>query len=220
MKYTKEQARRTVLNCAKQYEQKLLNKNLLIIYRDRQINRIRHIEVAFYEKNFQHLTGLELVDEAGNVLRNQSENFYRKCIENKLSVNDFRFRPDGTAQLKLMALPVLTNITRITKITGDYNGSRPYLLVDRVIGNVNFCLGLNRDGESGFYVPSSALLEDIKKLSVAPCQVLVILEKEAGETAYSTVRHVAKGLELSHMIFPAEIKNFLISENTDFTEKE
>ena len=63
MKFTKEDARRRVLNCAKQYQQKLLNKKLIIIYRERQDNAIRYIEVVFHERNYQHLTGLELVDE-------------------------------------------------------------------------------------------------------------------------------------------------------------
>lgn len=53
MKFTKEDAIRRVLNCAK------------------QDNAIRYIEVVFHERNYQHLTGLELVDEGGNVLRNQ-----------------------------------------------------------------------------------------------------------------------------------------------------
>lgn len=84
MKFTKEEARKRVLNCAKQYHKKLLNKKFIIIYRERQNNAIRYIEVVFHERNYQHLTGLELIDHKGNVLRNQSVNFYRKCIENKL----------------------------------------------------------------------------------------------------------------------------------------
>lgn len=82
MKFTKEDARRRVLNCAKQYQQRLLNKKLIIIYREKKDNVIRYIEVVFHERNYQHLTGLELIDKKGNVLRNQSMNFYRKCIEN------------------------------------------------------------------------------------------------------------------------------------------
>lgn len=144
MKFTKEDARRRVLNCAKQYQQKLLNKKLIIIYRERKDNAIRYIEVIFHERNYQHLTGLELLDKKGNVLRNQSMNFYRKCIDNKLSVEELQFKQDGTTQLKLEALPVLMDITKITKITGDYNNVRPYLFVDKVIGGVNFCLGLSR----------------------------------------------------------------------------
>ena len=72
MKYTKNDARRRVLNCAKQYQQNLLNKKLIIIYRERKDNSIRYIEVVFHERNCQHLTSLELIDKKGNVLCNQS----------------------------------------------------------------------------------------------------------------------------------------------------
>lgn len=55
MKFTKEETRRNVLNCAKQYQKKLLNKKFLIIYREKRDNSIRYIEVVFYERNYQHL---------------------------------------------------------------------------------------------------------------------------------------------------------------------
>lgn len=211
MKFTKEDARRRVLNCAKQYQQKLLNKMLIIIYRERQDNIIRYIEVVFYERNYQHLTGLELIDRNGNVLHNQSMNFYRKCIENKLGLEEIQFRQDGTTHLKLSALPVLMDVTKITKITGDYNNVRPYLFVDKVIGGVNFCLGLSR--EEHIYVPSSALLADIKSLTNAPSQVLAILEKSMDTELYSTVKHVAKGLNLNNIILPKEISEMINLDN-------
>ena len=217
MKFTKEDARRRVLNCAKQYQQRLLNKKLIIIYREKKDNVIRYIEVVFHERNYQYLTGLELIDKKGNVLRNQSMNFYRKCIENKLSVEELRFKQDGTTQLKLEALPVLMDVTKITKITGNYNNVRPYLFVDKVIGGVNFCLGLSRD--DNVYVPSSALLEDIKRLTEAPSQVLAILEKDVDTDIYSTIKHVAKGLNLSNITLPQEINAMIDLKNYTYKGK-
>ena len=211
MKFTKEKARRIVLNCAKLYQSRLLHKKLLIIYRERRNNEIRYIEVIFHARNYKHLTGLELIGKDGTILPHQSMNFYRKCIENKLGLNEFCFRKDGTSHLKLAALPVLTDITKITKIAGDYNHGRPYLFVDKVIGGVNFCLGLSQEGEA--YVPSSALLEDIKKLTEAPSQVLAILEKDIDADIYCTVRHAAKGLNLHHVVFPEEINRIICLEN-------
>ena len=82
MRFSREEARRKVLNCAKEYQKKLLNKKILIIYREHCDKQIYCIEVVFFERNYQHLTGLELVDQEGNVLRNQAVNFYRKCIGN------------------------------------------------------------------------------------------------------------------------------------------
>lgn len=139
MKYTKEEARRVVLNCAKLYQQKLLNKRFMIIYRERLDNRIRYIEVVFLERNYQHLTGLELVD--------------------------------------------------------------------KVIGGINFCLGLSK--EMDYFVPSSALLENIKNLTDSPSQVLAILEKSDKSKKYSIVKHVAKGLNLKKILLPAEIKEMI-----------
>jgi len=40
MKFTMEDARRRVLNCAKQYQQKLLNKKLIIIYRENYLDLV------------------------------------------------------------------------------------------------------------------------------------------------------------------------------------
>lgn len=212
MKYSKEEARRKVLNCAKQYQNKLLNKKLIIIYRERKDNQIHYIEVAFYDRNYQHLTGLELIDDEGNILKHQAKNFYRKCIENKLSIKEFQFKADGTTHLKLAALDSLTDVSKITKITGDYNGIRPYLYVDKIMGGVNFCLGLSKEDDA--YVPSSALLEDIKKLTDAPSQVLAILEKGVDDNnIYSTVKHVAKGLNLNNITLPDEIKQMISLEN-------
>ena len=211
MKYAKNDARKKVLNCAKLYQQKLLNRKLLIIYRDRTDNNIRYIEVLFRDRNFQPLTGLELIDEKGNVLKNQSLNFYRKCITNKLSNQEIQFKQDGTTPLKLAALSVLMDITKITKITENYNNLRPYLFADKLIGGVNFCLGLIQ--EDDIYIPSSALLEDIKKLTAMPSQVLAILIKDSTETIYSTVKHAAKGLNLHHLTLPAEIQNMIDLSN-------
>ena len=149
MKFTKEDARKRVLNCAKQYQQNLLHKKLLIIFREKQDNSIRFIEVVFHERNYQHLTGLELINTEGKI-------------------ND----------------------------------------VDKVMGGVNFCLGLSR--ENDVFIPSSALLEDIKKLTSSPSQVLAIFEKDIDSELYSTVKHVAKGLNLHHLILPPEINSKIL----------
>ena len=75
------------------------------------------------------------------------------------------------------------------------------------MGGVNFCLGLSR--ENDVYVPSSALLEDIKKLTGAPSQVLAILEKDINDDIYCRVKHVAKGVNLNKVVMPQEIKEMI-----------
>lgn len=106
-----------------------------------------------------------------------------------MGLEELQFKNDGTTHLKLAALPILMDVTKITKITGDYNNVRPYLFVDKMIGG------------------------DIKKLTDAPSQVLAILEKEIETDVYSTVKHVAKGLNLHNITMPESIKNMINLEN-------
>lgn len=105
----------------------------------------------------------------------------------------------------------MMGIHKVTKIAGDFDYSRPYLVADKVIGNVNFCLGLRLADE--YYVPTSALLEDIKQLTRVQSQVLAILSKEQGEDIYSNIRHVAKGLNLNNLTIPEDIAEKISLEN-------
>ena len=79
------------------------------------------------------------------------------------------------------------------------------------MGGVNFCLGLSK--ENDIYVPSSALLENIKKITDKPSQVLAILEKDAGADTYCIVKHVAKGLNLKNLVLPDLIRNMVCLDN-------
>lgn len=76
---------------------------------------------------------------------------------------------------------------------------------------MNFCLGLSK--EDNICVPSSALLENIKKLTKAPSQVLAILEKNTEEEIYTVVKHVAKGLNLNNIVLPDRIKDMINLEH-------
>jgi len=202
--YTLDEARILVLKCAKLYEQNLLDKNYIIIYRDRADNTIKKLEVKFGKENYQHLTGIELLDENTTVRKHVAESFYNKCVNNKLAKKEIKFKNDGTTNLKLAALPVLMTMQKVTKITGDYNNSRPYLIADKLIGNVNFCLGLKQTDHHQ-YVPVSVLLENIKKLTTVQSQVLAVFSKKICDEEYIDVRHVAKGINLHNIILPQDI---------------
>lgn len=203
--YTLEEARSIVMRCAKQYQKNLLNQKFLIIYRDKKDNLIKSLEIFFGKENYQHLTGIELVDKNGNIRNHVSELFYEKCLNNRLRKDEIKVKADGTTNLKLAALPVMMDIQKVTKIEGDYNGQRPYLIAEKLIGNVNFCLGLLPDKKREFYVPASTLLEDIKKLTEVPSQVLAIFSKNKSDIVYTNIRHVAKGLSLWNIVLPKEI---------------
>lgn len=203
--YTKDEARRIAMQCAKVYDRRLAGNQFIFIYRDRMDNSVKCFEVYFGKENYQHLTGLELVDQKGFVREHVAELFYDKCLNNRLGKDEIQFKKDGTTNLKLVALPALMKIQEITKIAGGYNGIRPYLIADKVIGNVNFCLGILKDSKNGYYVPASSLLDDIKKITNNPSQVLAIFSKVSSDNIYKNVCYVTKGLNLHKLKIPKEI---------------
>ena len=154
-----------------------------------------------------------MLDIEGNVRQHVAELFFEKCINNRLRKDEIQFKKDGTTNLKFAALPVMMQIQKVTKIAGGYNGSRPYLVADKLVGNVNFCLGLMQDSINNYYVPASSLLEDIKKLANDASQVLAIFSKESTENIYKKVRHVAKGLNLNKINIPQEIGDMISLED-------
>lgn len=209
--YTKKEALRIIIATAKEYAKMLEGLNYLFIYRDRVSNEIEYFEAVFLPRNYQHLTGVEFLDMEGNLQKN-SVFFYHKCLDNTLTQAEFRFKEDGTTPLKLEALPKLVQFLRFSKMTALYNGIRPKLAVDRVVGTINYCLGFIKDGT--YFVPSSCLLEDIRKLGDNPSQILAIMSKKANpsEPIYKEIRYVAKGVPLNKLKMSDELNNLISLE--------
>lgn len=205
---TKKDAIRIITKIAKDYARLLEGKNYLFIYRSRENNKIEYFETVFLARNYQHLTGIELLDNNGK-LSNNSTYFYKKCLNNQITETEIRFKADGTTQLKLSVLPKLVNFIQLSKMTVVYNGSKPKLVVDRIVGTTNYCLGFTLD--KSYYVPSSCLLEDIRNFGEKPSQILAVLSKKAkkGDRLYGNIQYVAKGLKLNRINLPDEVKQLI-----------
>lgn len=122
--FTKNEAIKVITNAAENYSENLENKNFAILYKDRQKNRIDYFETVFLPRNFQHLTGLEYINEKGEVLK-KSVDFYEKCVKHNISEKEIRFKNDGTTQLKLQALPKLVNFYQSSKMIATLDIYRP-----------------------------------------------------------------------------------------------
>lgn len=209
--YTKKEALRIIIATAKEYAKMLEGLNYLFIYRNRCDNDIEYFETVFLPRNYQHLTGIEFLDGAGN-LRKNSVFFYGKCLDNALTEDEIRFKEDGTTPLKLEALPKLVQFLRFSKMTALYNGIKPKLAVERVAGTINYCLGFIKEG--AYFVPSSCLLEDVRNLGDNPSQILAIMSKKAdkSEPVYKEIRYVAKGVRLNKLKMPDQLGNLISLE--------
>ncbi|MCR5089280.1 MAG: hypothetical protein K6C08_07215 [Oscillospiraceae bacterium] len=204
--FTKREAVRIITSAAKDYQDILSGMNYLFIYRERSDNSVRFFETLFLPRNFQHLTGLELLDGDG-MIDKKPLLFYERCLNRKLSEDDIAFRSDGTTRFKLEALPRIVNFISSSKMTGLYNDFRPLLAIDRLAGTTNFCLGFTQDGK--YYAPSSCLLEDIRNLANKPSQVLAVMSKKSDEPIYKDIRYIAKKLPFDKLKIPDDLDGII-----------
>lgn len=207
---------RIITSAAKDYHKSLEGYNYIFIYKNRSTNQIEYFESIFLARNFQHLTGIEFIDNHKNLLHNPTR-FYRKCLDSTLKEQEIRFKTDGTTELKLQALPLVVNFLKASKMTAIYNSARPKLSVDRLAGTTHFCLGFTKDKD--YYVPSSCLSEDIRNLADVTYQILAIFSKPASKTSplYKNICYIAKGIRLSSLTFPDHLSTRISLDN--YTEK-
>lgn len=221
MKITKEKAVEVAIREGKFFKSKLAGTVLLIIYRDRADNLIKELEIEFYPHHYQHLTGLKLM-KIDNVTGKQiirehtSKEFYHRCVGKPyITPKEIMFVDASTIDLKMEALPLITQITKITKMTGDFDGrTKINLECDYLIGGENSCVGISRNTYNDRYFPRSCLKENIKKITKYTSQVIAIFQKNVNDKdVYKDIRYVAKGIDLSNINFPEDIKNKISLEN-------
>jgi len=202
--YNKKDAIRIVTSAAKDYRNNLEGMNLLFIYRDKSSNKIEFFETVFQANNFQHLTGIEMVDSSGTVVRN-AKSFYQKCLDGKLKEEEIQFKTDGTTELKLNAISSVVNFIDRAKMTGLYNGKGLKLAIDRVVGTITYCLGFIKNGD--YYCPGSCLLEDTRNVVDTASQILAIMSKSAEnkERLYGEIRYLAKGFPIEKVDLPENL---------------
>lgn len=206
--YTKPEAIRIVTEAAKDYAENLVNRNFIIIYKDRKNNRIDFFETVFLPRNFQHLSGIEYVDEDGNILE-RSVQFFNKCCNHSLSEKEIQYKNDGTTHMKLQALPKVVKFFKFSKMTTTLDVYKPFLEVDRLVGNISCCLGFLKEGN--YYIPNSCLLEDIRVLGKSPSQILAVLSKPATSKykTYSEIKYTAKGVTVENLTMSKKLSSLI-----------
>lgn len=203
-KYTKEEAIAIVVQCAEEYHTELEGKNLLFICADKHKQTVA-IEFSFYGSNYMHLTGLKSSRHpTGRPTPLFANDFYQKCLEHKLSVNDFDFSEDGTTHLKLAVLPNVICKNLRANIVGDYNSSRPRLYTEKIVGSIQACMGFSFDRKTSEYVPNTVLQEDARDLTSNAVRVIAVFRKDGHAERYEELTYKAKKLDWKSVRFPEE----------------
>lgn len=206
-KFTKEEAVNKVISNSKEYQKILADKDFIVLYKDKDTNRIESLELIFRPSNYQHLTGLLLLDLDGNIKKYCSMEFYHKCISGLLTKDEIQFKNNITTNMKLDCLDILMSFTKISKISGEYDKSRGILLEgDYLIGGIHGFYTISKNGEEETYYPRSVIKGDIRKYSVTNNQVLAILSSHYKNKDNYEVEYIAKGVKLENLTIPKEIK--------------
>ncbi|MBQ9364782.1 MAG: hypothetical protein IJT82_03310 [Schwartzia sp.] len=174
--------------CALEYDNELSNRNILFIYVDKR-GQTNVFETTFLNSNYLHLTGIQT-----NI---DSVNFYKKCLNRKLTADDIAFKEDGTTWRKLNILPrfVCKNIS--ANMLGRFSATGMKLYTEKVVGQVNGTFGFILDPSRNIYVPNTILEEDIRKLSNDTHRIIYTFRKNIEDMKYDEIVYVAKKLNLN-----------------------
>ena len=136
-----------ITKAAKSYHENLEDQNVLFVYGvpsevKKQIEQnadvITCYEVVFHRSNFLHLTGLKLNKKKVS----STINFYSKCLDGRLSEDDFVLSKDGSTVQKLEVLADMMNIKKSASMIGDFTDAGPKLYSEKIAGNVYACVGV------------------------------------------------------------------------------
>jgi len=198
-KYDKKAALKIIVKAAKEYDEKLNDKQFLIVYQKGKGTGA--VCVGFRDMNFLHMTGVKT--------RLSAQQFYAACIEAKLSENDFEIDNKGKVQRKLMVLPYLTELLYHNCMIGDFINSGFLIRADYFVGNTKAVLGVGfRTGKSVDF-PVTLYQEDIRKLSQPTNKVLAIFVKEYREQCYKKCSYLSKGQEIHKLPVSENIKKMI-----------
>jgi len=102
----------------------------------------------------------------------------------------FGYREDGNTVKKISVLPILMNINKNAKMLGDYVQDKVYLHSDKIIGNINSCLGFVK--KDNYYICNTSLKEDIRKIVFNHKKIICILSKKIQERKYNEITYINK----------------------------
>ncbi|MCF2640750.1 hypothetical protein I6E31_12355 [Fusobacterium varium] len=200
------------------YEKELVNKQILILYSEisnkdlkklskeklKEFKKIVGLEITFKKENFMHLVGI--VRES---IKIPLITFYNNLKLNKVSLNEFEI--SEYANKKNFIFPILPNSLRTVGTIGNYNYSKPYVKVDKIIGNTKksygAVLGIREEKFKKSlnllksYAPVS-LLEEITEnliLKNTERKILAIFEKNINEKYYGKLSYKNKDYPIENI---------------------
>ena len=213
----KRRAIRILINAAALYRDNLEGQKVLFLYGspkvikrqllmpEQKLVSMKSYEVAFYRRNFLHLTGIR----PNSKFISSAIHFYEKCLDKRLTENDFFFSKDGSTGQKLNILENMMKVKVTATMIGDFTDHGLKLYAEKAAGNTGACLGFVRDRNTGLNVPNTLLEKDIRNVTDPVQKVFAVLSKGYREEKYSRIEKVDKSICLEKCSFSDEIESFL-----------
>ena len=143
--------------------------------------------------------------------------FIKDFLNNEVKTKNVQIK-DNTSYLKLEILPQLMNLDKTAKMIGQYDNSRIYLQTDKVIGNVNVCMGFIRKSKE--YIPNTVLKEDIRSITRERKRVVAILKKEILDKSYNNITYIKNNYDIFKLLECENIENLIDFKNLTSNNKE
>ena len=170
------------------------------------LSAMQKYEVVFHRGNFLHLTGVKLNrNEVSSAIH-----FYEKCLDNRLTENDFTLSKDGSSGQKLDILESMMGIKRCATMIGEFTDRGPMLFTEKVAGNVRGCIGFVKDRNTKLNVPNTLLKKDIRDITGKPMKkIYAILSKDYTADVYTNLEKIDKDIDFDSYCFPDEIEKII-----------
>lgn len=223
----KRRAIKIITKAAELYRDNLEDQKVLFLYgiasnvkkqmqtESKVMTAIQCYEVAFHRYNFLHLTGVRLNKK--NIT--SAIHFYQKCLDKRLSEEDFSFAPDGSTGQKLDILESMMLIKKNVTLIGEFTDRGPKLFAEKAAGNIYGCIGFVKDKNTKLNVPNTLLKKDIRDVTAQPIyKVFAVISKHYTDNKYTQLIKCDKSIDLKKCQFIEEIEKLididLLGENT------
>ena len=170
------------------------------------MSSVQGYEVAFHRYNFLHLTGVRLnKKETASAIH-----FYQKCLDKRLTENDFSLAKDGSTGQKIDILERMMLIKKNATMIGEFTDRGPKLFTEKAAGNVCGCIGFVQDKNTKLNVPNTLLKKDIRDVTAQPTyKVFAVISKHYTDDKYSNFEKIDKSLDLKECYFSETIENMI-----------
>lgn len=217
----KRRAIQIMTKAAKLYQDNLEDQKVLFLYgapsdirkqlqtEEKILSSMQAYETAFHRYNFLHLTGVKL--NKSNTA--SAIHFYQKCLDQRLTEDDFTFAKDGSTGQKLDILENMMLIKKNVTMIGDFTDRGPKLYTEKAAGNICGCIGFVHDRNTKLNVPNTLLKKDIRDVTAQPTyKVFAVMSKNYTDDRYSYLAKIDKNIDLKDCQFSVEIEKLIERE--------